>query len=83
MIDDNFHYMDEDHRHKHGEFSTYEEAVKACERIINEELEDMRKQGVEEEKLSSTWSMFGSDPFILGDTKNGYFSGRRYINKLV
>ncbi len=23
MIDDNFHYMDEDHRYKHGEFSTY------------------------------------------------------------
>lgn len=67
MIDDNFHYMDEDHKYKHGEFSTYNEAVVACKKIVDEELADMLKQGTNPAKLSSTWSMFGDDSFILDD----------------
>ena len=33
MVDDNFHYMDEDHRHKYGEFSTYEKAVELSDGV--------------------------------------------------
>ena len=79
MIDDNFHYMDEGHRYKHGEFSTYNEAVNACKKIVDEELADMLKQGTDPEKLSSTWSMFGSDPFIMEDVKEDRFSARNYV----
>ncbi len=46
MIDDNFHYMDEEHRLQYGKFSTYEKAVAACKKIVDEELRDMLKQGV-------------------------------------
>ena len=46
MVDENFHYMDEEHRYKYGEFSTYEKAVAACKKIVDEELRDMLKQGV-------------------------------------
>lgn len=77
MIDDNFHYMDEDHRYKHGEFSTYNEAVRACKKIVDEELADMLKDGTPKEKLSATWSMYGEDPFIIGGSK--IFSARDYI----
>ena len=83
MVDDNFHYMDEDCRYKHGDFATYERAVAACKKIVDEELQDMLDQGVEPEKLSATWSMFGSDPFILGDIAEGSrrFSARDYVTE--
>ena len=79
MIDDNFHYMDEDHRYKHGEFSTYTDAVDACKKIVDEELEDMLKKGTDPQKLSSIWTMFGEDPFIMGDS--GMFSARDYVTE--
>ncbi len=41
MLDDNFHYMDEEHRYKYGEFSTYEKAVAACKKVVDEELRDV------------------------------------------
>ena len=79
MIDDNFHYMDEGHRYKHGEFSTYADAVAACKKILDEELDNMLKQGVDSKDLSSTWSMFGVDPFIIGGSE--IFSSRDYITE--
>jgi len=79
MIDDNFHYMDEDHRYKCGEFSTYEKAVAACKKIVDEELRDMLKQGVRPEELSSTWSLYGSDPYIIGGSSR--FSARDYVTE--
>ena len=54
MVDNNFHHMDEENRHKYGKFSTYEKAVAACKKIVDEELRDMLKQGVKHEELSST-----------------------------
>ena len=77
MIDDNFHYMDEDYRCKHGEFSTYADAVDACKKILDEELADMLKQGIDPKDLLSQWAMFGSDPFIIGGSK--IFSSRDYV----
>jgi hypothetical protein len=38
MVDDNFHYMDEDERFEHGSFPTAEEAIAACKRIVDEIL---------------------------------------------
>ena len=79
IVDDNFHYMDEEHRHKYGKFSTYEKAVAACKKIVDEELRDMLKQGVRHEELSSTWSLYGSDPYIMGGS--GRFSARDYASE--
>ena len=79
MIDDNFHYMDEDHRYKHGEFSTYTEAVSACKKIVDEELIYMLKQGTNPKDLPAKWSMFGEDPFIIGGSK--IFSSRDYVTE--
>ena len=38
MVDDNFHYMDEEHRYEIGTFASYEAAVEACKKIVDEEL---------------------------------------------
>lgn len=81
VIDDNFHYMDEEHRHKYGRFSTYEKAVAACKKIVDEELRDMLKQGVKHEELSSTWSLYGSDPYIVGGSSR--FSARDYVTEKI
>jgi hypothetical protein len=79
MVDDNFHYMDEEHRYKHREFSTYEKAVAACKKIVDEELRDMLKQGVKLEELSATWALYGTDPYIVGGSSR--FSARDYVTE--
>lgn len=79
MVDDNFHYMDEEHRTKHGAYATFEKAVTACKKIVDEDLRDMLKQGVTPEDLSSTWSMYGSDPYIVGGSRR--FSARDYVGE--
>ena len=81
MIDDNFHYTDEDQRYKHGEFSTYAAAVDACKKIVDEELADMLKQGIKPKDLSSNWCMYGDDPFIIGGTE--IFSAREYVAEKI
>lgn len=81
MVDDNFHYMDEESRYKHGEFSTYEKAVAACKKIVDEDLRDMLKQGVKPEELSPTWSLYGSDPYIVGGSRR--FSARDYVTEKI
>ena len=37
MVDDNFHYMEDD-RYELGTFSTIEEAIAACKRIVDDDL---------------------------------------------
>ena len=81
MVDDNFHYMDEEQRYEFGTFATYEEAVAACKKIVDEELRDMLKQGTKPEALSATWALYGSDPFIVGGPRR--FSARDYVAEKV
>ncbi|MBT5109663.1 MAG: hypothetical protein HOM25_13365 [Rhodospirillaceae bacterium] len=81
IVDDNFHYMDEEHRYEHGEFSTYERAVAACKKIVDEELQDMLKQGIKPEDLSATWALYGSDPYIIGGSSR--FSARDYVTEKI
>jgi hypothetical protein len=38
MVDDNFHYMDQDERYEHGIFSTVDEAIAACKAIVDADL---------------------------------------------
>jgi hypothetical protein len=49
FIDDNFHYMDESERYKHGEFDDCESAVAACKRIVDEFLSTCDPSGGAEE----------------------------------
>ena len=64
MIDDNFHYMDEQHRLHFGMFSTAEEAVAACRKIVDDWLESHKKSGMTAEDLYEHYVAFGEDPFV-------------------
>jgi len=65
MVDDNYHYMDDSERDELGVFSTAEEAIAACKRIVDEFLTTSYKPGMTAEELEKSYKGFGEDPFIL------------------
>jgi hypothetical protein len=65
FVDDNFHYMDESERYKLGEFDTFDEAVAACKRIVDEFLLTGLGPTITAEVLFKSYTMFGEDPFIV------------------
>jgi hypothetical protein len=65
MVDDNFHYMDEEERYEHATFSTIEEAITACKRIVDDELSEWAKENITPDELYERYVWFGSDPFIV------------------
>ncbi len=66
MVDDNFHYMEEDERRTFGSFDTLEEAVAACRGLVDRWLAENHKPGMSAAELYSLYTSFGEDPFILG-----------------
>jgi hypothetical protein len=65
MVDDNFHYMDEDERYRHGEFEDAGVAVEHCRGIVDEYLESAFEPGMSTQELWQSYMSFGEDPFIL------------------
>ncbi|MBR0851874.1 hypothetical protein JQ543_29335 [Bradyrhizobium diazoefficiens] len=66
FVDDNFHFMDEDERYKHGEYATLEEAEAQCRMIVDDFLESQYKPGMSAAALFEQYMAFGEDPFIRG-----------------
>jgi hypothetical protein len=83
MIDDNFHYMDEDERAEHGTFTTSAEALDACHRLVDQSLVTEYKAGATAEQLYERYMSFGDDPFIvaLGDAPKVEFSAHAYARE--
>ena len=84
MVDDNFHYMDEDERYEHGVYDTAEEAIEACRGIVDRSLEEGYKPGVSAEALYEHYVSFGDDPFIVvldGADDNAKFSAWNYAKE--
>ena len=79
-VDDNFHYMDESERYKHGEFDDCAAAIGACQQIVDEFLP---ANCGKPEDLLVTYLMFGDDPFILTDDPHCKFSARDYARERV
>lgn len=77
IIDDNFHFMDENESYGSGTFSTYEEAVAKCKDIINEFLESAILPADTAEGLYMTYVMYGETPHITGSNL-GNFSSNDY-----
>jgi hypothetical protein len=65
MVDDNFHFMDEDERYKQGEYNSYGEAAFVCKKIVDEFLYHAVQKGEKAEKLYGCYTMFGEDPYII------------------
>ena len=78
FVNDNFHYMDESERYRHGEFATCEEAIDACQKIADKYLESAYKPGMTAAELYKSYTSFGDDPFIQTDDEPCGFSAWTY-----
>jgi hypothetical protein len=83
VVDDNFHYMDEDERSEHGTFATAAEALDACRRRVDESLLAEFKYGDTADELYERYASFGDDPFVvaLGDAPKVEFSAHIYARE--
>ena len=78
LIDDNFHYMDQTERYKHGDFDTCEAAIAACKQIVDEFLLSSLESPKSHDELWTLYSFFGEDPFIQSPDPNCRFSAWDY-----
>ena len=78
-IDDNYHYMDESERITAGSYNSLEKAIEKCKKITIISLKHLFEKGMTPEKLSAQWSMFGDDPFIVGESDSIPFSAREFV----
>lgn len=81
MIDDNFHYGDEEERYQLGEFPTLEAAVDAARQVVDEYLRSAFQSGISADELHASYLMFGEDPFIVSTdpaVSSVLFSARDY-----
>jgi len=65
LINDNAHYMDESERADHGVFANADEAVAACKKIVDDDLNAMWKPGTTAKELYRLYVAFGPDPFVM------------------
>jgi hypothetical protein len=85
MVDDNFHYMEEDERWEHGTFPSAEKAIAACRRLVDESLMGEYRPGMTATQLHDRYTSFGDEPFIVapsGAVKID-FSARDYARSRV
>ena len=66
MVDDNFHFMDEDERHTLGTFPTKREALDASLRLVGQDLLGGDLSDKTAEDLITGYQTGGEDPFIVG-----------------
>ncbi|MGM0934592.1 MAG: hypothetical protein ACQEWD_14230 [Bacteroidota bacterium] len=77
---ENSHYMDESEAYNHGEYDTYEDALKAAKAIVDEFMKHNWTSGIKPESLVGQYSLYGDDPIILPNEhgKHERFSARTY-----
>ena len=76
-VDDNFHY-DRDEKYLLGKFENVDDAISACEEIVENFLRNSYKKGMKFEELLRLYKTFGEDPFIVGHP----FSSWSFAEKL-
>jgi hypothetical protein len=84
MVDDNFDYMDEEKRYEYGVFPTAAEAISACKRIVDSNLDGFMKPGMTASQLYDAYTQFGDDPFIVcmnPDDEPVHFSAWNYAKE--
>ena len=83
FVDDNFHYMDESERYQLGDFESLEEAVAACQRIVDEFLMSNYRPGMTAGELLTQYTFYGEDPFVFTGDGTVPFSARDYASQRV
>lgn len=79
-VDDNFHYMDESERYKHGEFDDCQSAVAACKQIVDESLSQCDSRSGADEMFKQ-YTTFGEDPWVSSDDPDCKFSAWGYAKE--
>lgn len=84
VIEDHYHYQDEEHRSNRGAFATYEEALERCHHVVRRSLDEVYEPGMNSEALMTQYMMFGEDPWIT-PTPDGTepFSARLYAQQVA
>ena len=80
MVDDNFHYMDEDDRYTLGHYDDCQTAIIACKQLVDKFLASCDVNQTAEE-LFSRYKSFGEDPSIKTDDPNCKFSAWTYAEE--
>jgi hypothetical protein len=65
MVDDNFHYMEEDERWEFGTFATAPDALAVCRNLVDGSLTDCHKRGMTASDLYDRYLSFGDEPFVV------------------
>jgi hypothetical protein len=84
LVDDNFHFMEDDERYQHRVFPTAEEAIAVCQRIVDSDLDELLKPGMTASELYEAYTDFGRDPFIVcvkPDDERVPFSAWKYAEE--
>jgi hypothetical protein len=84
LVDDNYHFQDEDERYASGGFDSYEDAVAKCKGIVEQCLEQIYKPGMTADHMYRTYQVFGEDPWIRGKPEGQpFFSAWDYARSRV
>jgi hypothetical protein len=84
MVDDNFHYMEEEDRREQGVYETLEQAIAVCRGIVDRSLAGEHTPGMSAEDLYNRYVGFGDDPFIVvldGADESAKFSAWSYAKE--
>jgi hypothetical protein len=65
MVDDNFHYMEEEERWEYGTFATTEQAIAACRKVVDGSLVAEYRPGITADRLYDRYTSFGDEPFVV------------------
>jgi hypothetical protein len=63
-IDDNFHYMEAEHRRRDSEWEDAEAAEQRCRSIVDDYLQSAHQPGMTWRQLFDSYTTFGEDPWI-------------------
>ena len=69
FVDDNFHFLDETERCTLGTFDKYDQALSACQKKVDDFLNDSSATNAED--LLASFSSFGESPRLSGPTPEG------------
>ena len=82
FVDDNYHFMDESERYALGAYPTYELAVAACKRIVDEFFTNYDMDHMSAEEMFSGYVSYGESPFIAPEPDpDHFFSARAYAKQ--
>ena len=80
---DNFHYGDDSEAYNYGQFETYDLALIAAKKIVEESLRHEYKRGMSEQDLIVAYLFYGEDPAIIPSAPDEErFSARDYAHEV-